>query len=171
MYLFHLYFVWVYWKIFFFIFNDVGDMSAFFFVVVVLYQQTPETSFVPYIYGVLMIKAINVFQVYYSRFWLFLICILFCYFIFYTHTHTHIYIYIYCCILCSQTLNFWFLLLLSYIHIYIIQLENNFQLNMYVNLYIYILFNLKKRIIEIYRTVSEKFGCPFKKKIALKEGI
>ena len=38
---------------------------------------------IPCIYGVFLMKAINVFWVYYSWFLLVLICILFCYFIFY----------------------------------------------------------------------------------------
>ena len=40
-------------------------------------------SFLPYIYGVLLMKTVNIFWVYYSWFLLVLIGILFCYFIFY----------------------------------------------------------------------------------------
>ena len=47
----------------FFFFNDVEDMSVF----LVLF------------YGALLIKALNVFWVYYAWFLLFIICILFCY--------------------------------------------------------------------------------------------
>ena len=63
--------------------NYVGAMSVF----LVSYLQTPETSFVRYIYGVFLIKAINVFWVYYSWVFFFFLhpILLYTYFIIYNN--------------------------------------------------------------------------------------